>query len=670
MKQKKTTQVLSAALAAVSAISIVSPALAVQVSGDRQNVPIELTVEKPTFSVTMPTGLPVAVDAAGKVYCSTNATIKNNTFGQVKVSNVAIEGNASWSVAAWDTDMQKEKVNTAKIAMQLNGGITTAAGYDFQPSNFPVMDGHSSMSLTYDAKLPAQTKVIGGDTVANVVFTVGWNTEDGSSTPTPTPPPAKPSRYDISGLQDKIQADGKAHVKVGDTITLNAAAVYGTESGFWSCAESNVLVIDKNTETQVIARVLGSGDAILRYTNQGVTEEISIHAEEIKTPTPPVMEANTTSYIPEGKTLAHTVYWAQGITPPTLPNQILADGSKVKETEADFTMIDALGHVTTRAGSKNGYAYLVAPFDPNGGWYDVNKHAYYAPDRNIQDSSYCWAATSAALTSYWLDQHKSEIQQMLDLIDQGVITPRGDLADPKKLVQIMQQKNSLDPMENMVYSSIIDAYKPLGNHGGHTIMGTDTFINGYAPTMEKSKNDPNLFDKAPSKLGGYLYPVFGKSSIGYTNYYTQYDAINPIFKDYFTAGYAVSIGYKTIGGYHAVPVWGAEYDDNDQLVAIYLSDSNDAGLDGSIPYWDHNKVRKEASLIRYDAYKYQRDGQLAIGTKAVVDKNSGSILDHICLMDPAHEEFAYFLEHFEPMYQDGRELITYDDYLDPMHRKG
>ena len=57
---------------------------------------VNLDVEAPTFSVTVPTALPINVDANGEVTTSSDAKIVNNSHGSVIVTNVTVTGKNDW----------------------------------------------------------------------------------------------------------------------------------------------------------------------------------------------------------------------------------------------------------------------------------------------------------------------------------------------------------------------------------------------------------------------------------------------------------------------------------------------------------------------------------------------------------------------------------------------
>ena len=181
----KKSRILTGVLSLVMVFSMVIPAFAVDVDtdGGTGSVPVELTAEAATFSVTVPTALPINVAADGTVTTANDAKIINNSHGAVKVTNMTIAGQNSWVVIHYDSaNMAAEKVDSKKVAMTINGDKTTGAdAITFTESNFPKMDGANAadtdeLAITYDAKVPAQATELSNVTVSNVVFTIGWDT--------------------------------------------------------------------------------------------------------------------------------------------------------------------------------------------------------------------------------------------------------------------------------------------------------------------------------------------------------------------------------------------------------------------------------------------------------------------------------------------------------------
>lgn len=176
----KTKKIVASLLSLIMIVSLATSVLAVDIATDGGNakVPVKLTAEALRFSVTVPTSLPVNVDAYGKVTTATDAKIVNNSAGPVKVKDVSVTAVSPWTLTEY-ADLSGEKVGTQKFGMQIqNTNVSTdgtcSATFDVIPAKSG--DTVGSIDLTYDAKVaPQSTKI--DTTIANVVFTVGWDEE-------------------------------------------------------------------------------------------------------------------------------------------------------------------------------------------------------------------------------------------------------------------------------------------------------------------------------------------------------------------------------------------------------------------------------------------------------------------------------------------------------------
>ncbi len=144
-------------------------------AGGTQTVPVVLKVEAATFSVTVPTNLPVDIDAAGKVTTpDAGADIINKSAAPVKVTNVTVTPAGDWSLIDYTTDPTTFKINEHKLGLNLNGVATTDGAWTFDASKWPVIAKDGTYNFKYQAILPPQTEASNGATMANVVFTIGW----------------------------------------------------------------------------------------------------------------------------------------------------------------------------------------------------------------------------------------------------------------------------------------------------------------------------------------------------------------------------------------------------------------------------------------------------------------------------------------------------------------
>lgn len=153
---------------------------AIDVSGGSDTTRVELTAEAATFKVTVPTVLPYSVAANGEVSVATDAKISNLSNGPVVVTDVTAKTLDAWELVEVGTDFQAVKVNSPQFTMTLNGdnfpaGTTSVLtlGDAWTPIN-----GNDNMPLPYTGDFAEQADIIDGENIANVIFTIGWYSEE------------------------------------------------------------------------------------------------------------------------------------------------------------------------------------------------------------------------------------------------------------------------------------------------------------------------------------------------------------------------------------------------------------------------------------------------------------------------------------------------------------
>lgn len=81
------------------------------------SVPVTVAREAATFSVTVPTTLPISVDADGNVTTATDATIINNSGAPVAVTKVKLASQNDWTLAAYSRDILNLPVDTKQFGL-------------------------------------------------------------------------------------------------------------------------------------------------------------------------------------------------------------------------------------------------------------------------------------------------------------------------------------------------------------------------------------------------------------------------------------------------------------------------------------------------------------------------------------------------------------------------
>ena len=144
------------------------------------SVPVNVTREAATFSVVVPTTLPISVDADGNVTTATDATIINNSSAPVAVTKVELASLSDWTLAAYSRDILNLPVDAKQFGLQMNIGDKTVATSNSGTSdvlsdslNARIVKGQNC-AVNYNALFPARTAAVLDTQIANVVFTVGW----------------------------------------------------------------------------------------------------------------------------------------------------------------------------------------------------------------------------------------------------------------------------------------------------------------------------------------------------------------------------------------------------------------------------------------------------------------------------------------------------------------
>lgn len=186
MKRKILGSLLAMVLGISTSFTVFAADTTVNNSGGSATSDVSLTLAVPTFSVTVPTQLPVAVSDTGVVTCADSGTAKivNNGHAPIYVSGIAINAGQDWSLMAYDAafDIASAAPGTQKIGFKVNNVMTTDNGTSgYVPAEWALSGNTNAdtdeLALEYDACLPVQIVATQATVVAaQVVFTVAWDT--------------------------------------------------------------------------------------------------------------------------------------------------------------------------------------------------------------------------------------------------------------------------------------------------------------------------------------------------------------------------------------------------------------------------------------------------------------------------------------------------------------
>lgn len=143
----------------------------------------------------------------------------------------------------------------------------------------------------------------------------------------------------------------------------------------------------------------------------------------------------------------------------------------------------------------------------------------------------------------------------------------------------------------------------------------DMFINGYIPSLtgenRGQRNDKNKFiTSKKDHRGGFFRDVFKEEILTERDKINSYEDLSELVKKRLGEGRVLAISHMMGSNIaHIVTVWGADYDSNENLKGLYLSDSDDY----SSMFKDENNNNKKYSMKRYNVEN--KDGKLRLSTE-------------------------------------------------------
>ena len=279
-----------------------------------------------------------------------------------------------------------------------------------------------------------------------------------------------------------------------------------------------------------------------------------------------------TEYVNEEDGKLKTIIWTKGITPPKM-------GGQNSDFEKEITNVGNVRFVEYKS-----------PYIEGQGWYDVNKTENRVPDENL-----CFAAAASNTLHWWLAQNSEYIDQYLEQ------TP-----DAPKAEEIKNLKHSFKSQQSSDIYKIFVRQFANKREGYWPDILQDQFINGYYPKKNGGTNGSDeareeLISKGPDKNGGFFYRIFGTTLLTKRhNYYQGYEAISRDIKHYFQNGDIVLLTYSMKTKSHVVTLWGAEFDSDGKISAVYFLDSDDDKKYGMQRYKIVNVGGKAIATTRND----------------------------------------------------------------------
>ena len=261
-----------------------------------------------------------------------------------------------------------------------------------------------------------------------------------------------------------------------------------------------------------------------------------------------------------------------------------------------------------RRTEEHGYIDYKAPFEEGRGYFDVNK-APFGKNKEV-DQNLCFAAAASNTLHWYLQENREVIEKYIE--DNGDVkkTVGGTTYSLKEMLnQVVEQQESL------IYQYFKEIY---GNNktGFYTVPLMDLFLNGYTPKDDRRSNieDKNL---QPDGRGGFLHGILGgKLQTGLRSVKDVKD-MGESLQYYLSNGFALCLSYKTFSYNHVVTLWGAEYDANGRLCAVYVTDSDDQ---------DETGEERDVAMKRY---RVKEEGQRAYLSNAISESSKGALVNSI-----------------------------------------
>ena len=411
----------------------------------------------------------------------------------------------------------------------------------------------------------------------------------------------------------------------------------------------------------VLISMIFSQNSIMAYAMSNDNDNVQIDEVSLTTAVAPkkTYVPNTQAYTTEDGS-KHTIYWAQGITPPKMTND-----SSLQGTSGYFEKEE----IRTSTGTHIWYQY---PYEAGNGYYDMNKNVH----RMDIESHLCYLGSSVNLIYWWLEQNSDYVNEYVSRLKNTDIynQPSGlrkilpfdqsfwdDILAQPPITNVPEEGWAQEITTSKLVQRLMGYY--LGRDKGFYVdCVIDYFINGYLASNSTDgsyANTPEEYEM--DSLGGLFYPIFDKQMI--TQRYqdtrgAQYQFYNENMKKFFNEGKGVSIAYHVGSNLaHAITIWGAEYDDNDNLVRFYVTDSDD------YQYPSNMKPDTLRGMHSMNVYPSE-SGSMLMGNN-VSDQTQGSRVFYVTTVDLAQDKWEEVLnDPSKP--QDAKITSQPNDELYPM----
>lgn len=273
----------------------------------------------------------------------------------------------------------------------------------------------------------------------------------------------------------------------------------------------------------------------------------------------------------------------------------------------------------------DGTSYWAAPLLNDRGYFDINK------DFN-EDSDKCSAAVATNMLLYWFDKNQDNIKKFLDQDPQhhGVVEGEPEF----KLVDF------LSPYEREGYkdsSKLFEFISKNFNRPVWTDKLLDAYINGYGYIDRYERNDP--YSRRNDSKFNFFKKVFDGKLLTDVHTIWEHGTFSSKIREALYTGKAIGLSYGSAGlrrslG-HIVSVWGADLDEKGNVVAVYVTDSDD------------KKVSVDGKRIGLKRYKTYSDEVGRARLTAYASEGTGGEIRGVWTLDDARYDWADYFKNPE-----------------------
>ena len=293
--------------------------------------------------------------------------------------------------------------------------------------------------------------------------------------------------------------------------------------------------------------------AFIRFKDNITNEYIKISSKKY-------LEVKLTQKKNENPTV--TIQWVHGITPP-------------KQEEKEKIEVLKKGAPTGEYHNINYVFYW--PETLSTAFFNTRKVDHtHAPNGGYPDGNQCWAKTDANMLHWWFEQNKGNIKKYIE--------KKGITGNAAKAYEPVYTRGLADNQEDQK-SSIANLFREKCiDKGGDPANGLRWYLfglNGFKNAKDKSYS-PALFPDVFNE---------GNTPIKMAAIYTKKE-FETTLKAALESQKAVGLNrYGTDGTQHAITLWGAAFDEDNNIIAIYVGDNNDVS-NKIVPYgiWYKEKV--------------------------------------------------------------------------------